>query len=170
MTHIKLISLLREILNEVGDLNNADLYSYKKVSDNKINIIYEFLDSDNHTVTVKFHNLDEYKDELPSALEGSSKYNISYQVEGESIKYKTTSLNVLNGIFKTIKEIITEFIKEYNPDFLFIKGTSDTDLLEPNFTKKDKIYFNIVTQNIGSEYGISIGPILGLTGIQLRKK
>ena len=150
MTNIKLISLLREILNdEVGELNNADLYSYKKISDTTLIVKYEFLDSDNHTVTVKFHNLDEYEQELPSALEGSSKYNISYQVEGESIKYKTTSLNVLNGIFKTIKEIIADFIKEYNPDFLFIKGTSDTDLLEPNFTKKDKVYFNVVTQNIG---------------------
>jgi len=150
VTNIKLISLLREILNdEVGELNNADLYSYKKISDTTLIVKYEFLDSDNHTVTVKFHNLDEYEQELPSALEGSSKYNISYQVEGESIKYKTTSLNVLNGIFKTIKEIIADFIKEYNPDFLFIKGTSDTDLLEPNFTKKDKVYFNVVTQNIG---------------------
>lgn len=173
MADIKLVLLLKEILAEIGDLNNIQPYSYNKLSETDEEIRYKFIDIDDNIATVKFQTFEsiEYSQEsLPSILEDKLSYNVSFDIEDELLQYKKINLDKLNRIFKTIHDIILEFLNEYSPDFLFIKGTSDYELFSPEFTQKDKIYYNIIVQNLPSEYGVSIGKILGLNGIQLRKK
>lgn len=173
MANTKLLTLLSEIITEVGDLQNIQSYQWTKKSD----ISYDFdviYGDDTLRGNVMLSKLSDEERSLMKfnpvvqPEKADSIFNIGYTIQGTSSQHIVTNFKVLIRILKTVSDIIEHQIQSFPNSIFTIFEESKTDKVEP--AQKSKLYQAIMTQNMlpgyrGSEVkyfnmkGYSISPI-----------
>jgi hypothetical protein len=147
-----LIPILEQLLvKEIGEANISPL-DWKKISPTK----YKFLIDINNFTEVVTVDFDLIEDEIskqfyfpPKYRNLENVYNIGYIVNRSEIQYVKTDLKTLLLILSTIIDIIKNFIKEINPDGLFIQG-SEKELGSGDISQKSNLYQAYLKKNINS--------------------
>lgn len=76
------------------------------------------------------------------------KYELIYVVEGEELQKTKVEMSVLLRVFATLLKIVKKFIKDYNPDILYISGVDKEDVFIPG--QKNRVFFSYVEKNAES--------------------
>ena len=160
MANIKLMNLLYEALNEIGDLQNITPYEYKKI--NSLNyIFYANINGEKVNVKVWFENIEYaipylkvnsqiYNNNLKKYSQDGI-YNMGFSVNQETSQYGKTSLREYFPILKTISNIAFEFIDNRDPFAITVfgedkKGTGGID------PQKTLLYFKLLSSNLPKKY------------------
>jgi hypothetical protein len=145
---IKLVSLLNEILKEVGDLTNIEPYPY---SNNK------FRTDDDLRVHVDIEILDDYvvndilydNPQLPQNEDVVA--NVSFDINGQQNQYTTTSYKEYIRILKTVTLIVEEWMKN-NPSvniLMFFAANKNAKLhFVSTDPQKTKLYLTIIQKQL----------------------
>ena len=169
-TPLKIVKLLNEVINEIGDLKNVNPYDFDQES--KYN--YVFYTDDNIKVEVDFEILDELSLKFlkfpPAAQTDKADriYNVSYTVGGVSTQYKKTDISYFYKIIKTVSAILLDFLKQNPNSILTIVGEGKKG--EIGDAQKSRYYLQSALQNLpsgyrigevsyGSSKGIYVGPV-----------
>jgi hypothetical protein len=158
MNIIKLTELYKQIINEYGDLQNIEPYSFTKTT-NKYTF---FSDEIEVNVSVEFDNVKSLEVKLDTVSKiyydnmkkDDVSYNVSFEIEGIQSQFTKTNLSVYNRIMKTIVIIIQDFINIKKPYGLWIFGTNKKGLSMSD-AQKNIIYYNISKYYMPSMYRIS---------------
>ena len=159
LTTFQLRRLIREIIQEIGELNNYKAYLINKISPFE----YEFKIDDNNNGAVSFETFihDEQDVKFVQSLNNSGHwaklYNVEYNINGSTdVGTINVTQETYNRILFTVLQIITTFINDNTPDALFIGS----------LTGKIQKHFNaIIAHNIEklegwkftiSKYGIML--------------
>lgn len=169
-TPLKIVKLLNEVINEIGDLKNVNPYDFEQQS--KYN--YVFYTDDNIKVEVNFEVLDELSLKFlkfpPVAQKDKADgvYNVGFDVGGSTTQYKKTDITYFYKIIKTVSVIILDFLKQNPNSILTIVGEGKKG--EIGDTQKSRYYLQSALQNLpsgyrigevgyGSSKGIYVGPV-----------
>lgn len=149
---IRLKSILKEVLNEIGDIQNIKPYPFSKTS----NQLYEFETEDGELVQVSFLI-------APISLIGiedtkeKTFTNIGFTISGSETQLKKSKYSYLIKILKTVVEVIIDYLKINHPKYLFISSTNKTDEKSMIIwdSQKTKLYQAIMIKNINKlpKYG-----------------
>jgi len=82
-------------------------------------------------------------------------YNIGYEVSGTEIQFAKTDLKTLLIILSTVVDIIKDFIKNQQPEGLYIKGT-EKELGSNDISKKRNLYKAFIEKQIKKISGFGI--------------
>lgn len=121
-------NLIEEIiLKEIGD-SSSKSYKFKKIRFDKYEFIASLGENIKEQVIVDFQNLDinsEFKDKLLQNIfiPSNKMFNVGYNIQGNEFQFRKTDIKVLLRIMSTVVNIVIEFIKESNPDLLYVMGT-----------------------------------------------
>jgi hypothetical protein len=173
MANTKLLTLMSEIITEVGDLQNIQPYQWTKKSDTRydFNVIYA---DDTFRGTVMLSKLSDEERSLMKfnpvvqPEKADSIVNMGYTINGTSSQHVVTNFKVLIRILKTVSDIIEHQIQSFPNSIFTIFEESKLDKVEP--AQKSKLYQAIMTQNMLPGYrgstvrylnyqGYSISPI-----------
>lgn len=157
----KLIIILTEVINEIGDLKNLEPYKYKISQDRGS---FNVLKNDKkYPVKVTLSHWDEkFRNmlEFPPAAEASNKpiYALGYDINGDDTQVFSSDIRTLLRILKTVSEIL-EFhiskLKDQNPIFAIFatdkKGAGYED------QQKLNLYRAILSQNIPQGWRMGYG-------------
>jgi hypothetical protein len=168
----KLLTLLRENLLEVGDLDNISSYDkVETISKGK----YQFYSEDGSTVKVHFEKLTPAFAKLiksPPIIDRSSikeYYNLGYSVDNQDTQAKKSTIKELLRIMKTISVIVNEWLEINKNCAILILETSKKDSNKVGFGQKSLLYQAVISKNLPAGYlrreikfaatdGILIGP------------
>jgi hypothetical protein len=159
---VSLLVLLKETLNEIGDLNNIEpfpyiLTSYGGTFDIEIPN-YGVID-----VRVVTEDVSNFKQDFhfPPIInpEGKELINIAYSIDGTDSQFAKTNISLLMRILKTISEMINEILVKYE-DPLFIIMASDKFGGVKSDPQKFKFYKLILRQNMPSGWRIGEGKYI----------
>jgi hypothetical protein len=153
-----LIPILEQILvKEIGEANIPPL-DWKKISPTKYKFLV-YINNLTEVVTVEFEHI---KDEIskqfyfpPKYRNLENIYNVGYLVDRTEIQYAKTDLKTLLQILSTVIDIIKNFLKEINPDGLFIQG-SEKELGSGDTFQKSNLYQAYLKKGIDSTPGYKI--------------
>jgi hypothetical protein len=160
MGNIKLMMLLHETLNEIGDLQNITPYEYKKI--NNLNYIFSAnINGEKTNVKVWFDNIENaipllkvnsqiYNNNLKKYYQDGV-YNMGFSVNKKTSQYDKTNLREYFPILKTISNIAFEFINNRDPFAITVfgedkKGTGGID------PQKTLLYFKLLSSNLPKKY------------------
>jgi hypothetical protein len=159
---VNLISLLTEIINEVGDFSNIEPYEY-----NLTDIGGDFTIENKYkakVVIMEWGDNTEFK--FPPIVENPSSrpiYNIGYEIEGSAEQFLRSNYKILIKILKTVSLIVEEHIKQLdskNPIFtIFSTGKKGVGYEDP---QKMILYKEILSKNLPSDYRIGMGEQISL--------
>lgn len=149
-------------LNEVGDLQNINPYSYKLNS-----MGGEFSFEHNDEVlngSVKIEKIpDDYKPlfKLPptSNIESDNYYNVDYNIEGDDIQFKKTNYSVLVKVMKTVSEIINKTIPKLGEKPILFVMASNTKHSDDDDIRKLKLYTSVIDKNLPSDWVRRVGVV-----------
>jgi len=159
----KLKRIIREIIKEVGDLKNTNSFQFNKENDysynfklsetNVCNVLFEdFIYSEEDITFVK--QLNDFGNWAKLAWEDKEVFNVEYNIDEKTISAIQLNLKEYNQILITVLSIIEDFIKNKNPDLLFIGSLN---------YKKQKHFNAIIAHNIEQlenwDYSISVNGI-----------
>lgn len=149
MITLNLRALLREVLNEVGELEGIESYSFSKTS----NDMYKFKTEQGDKVIVKFalYPLTYIENSLPKDIDPNGTFiNIEFEVEGEDTQFRKSTYNYLIKILKTIFNITLDYLKINHPKYILIVATnkSKQKSSEELDQQKGKLYQAIMLKNI----------------------
>jgi hypothetical protein len=160
--NIKLLQLLAETINEIGDLQNITSYEYRKF--NSLNYVFSAnINGEKVNVKVWFENVDDaipmlkvntqiFKNNLKKyGMDGV--YNMGFSINQETAQYGKTNLREYFPILKTISNIAKEFISNRDPFAITVfgedkKGTGGID------PQKTLLYFKVLNSNLPKGYRI----------------
>lgn len=122
MKNIKILKLLHEMINEVGDLKNIQPFNYNITNDGG-----EFdaiVNNKKLKVEVKFqktpHDVKHLFKFPPSASPDHKEiYNVGFSVEGNDEQFSKENYNILIRILKTVVDIIIKSLSKYPKDSIF---------------------------------------------------
>jgi hypothetical protein len=173
---LKLMELLKEVLNEIGDLANIKPYAYRYHSD-----FFEgsfFTDKD-EMVRMSLDNLSSFRDEfkLPPVFnpEQNQIYQVSYSVEDSQTQYRKASYKELVAIMKTVVEFCKEAFQDVEestggkPIFLIASQSKESQEYAPD-PQKDALYKSIILKNLPSAYRTAEIDINGKPTMIIQKK
>jgi hypothetical protein len=179
---LSLISLISEMINEVGDLKNIEPYKYT-ISKWKYGFIGKFkaiLSSNDETpVEVYLTEIDKRNKldiELPSVFEVEDQrvigFAIAYTIEGIDAQYEKSDLKTYTKIMATVISILKEVITKneaiyYKPLYLF-SSTSKEGVMGSVDTKL-KYYQAILNYNLPPGYRMGKGKFAGMDMIAIQK-
>lgn len=152
-----LTNLLREaideyVLREIGD-GSSEPYDYYKINqfqykfsidldDKKIMVDVDFEDFDNFPSSYKHSK-------LPKRFHFADKtFNVAYKVGDSEYQFEKSTPKILLRILSTVTKIIKEFIKDNNPNILFIIATGRTSTSDNK--QKHVIYDSFLWKQISS--------------------
>lgn len=151
MADSKLISILTEIITEVGDLQNIQPYEWSKISNNRYDFQVEFNEdtlrgsvifnrlSQNDISLIKFNPV--IQPENADAIQ-----NVTYSIEGEGSQYLKSDFKLLIRVLKTVSDIVEYHIQSTsNTIFVIFEETKSERI---GSAQKSKIYQAIMTQNM----------------------
>jgi hypothetical protein len=160
---IKLLKLLAEVINEIGDLSNIESYNYN-ITDKGGNFKTEDEYEVNVDITAWPPSL--YKQfKFPPVVELNNNpiYNIGYSIEGQGSQFMKSNYKILIKILKTVSLIVEHHINKLdsqNPIFTLFaedkKGKGHDD------TQKTLIYKEILSKNLPPNYRIGFGDYIPL--------
>ena len=152
--NLKLIKLVKEVINEVGDLKNMPPYTYK--INNETGIFYI---DDDVEIKVQFQLLslkDKYDFDISPVFDvfKNKLYNIVFYANEKSDQYMKSDLKTLIKILKTTLDIILEIIPSYPKNTIFlISGEHKKGRLELDKQKMD-LYKSIIKYNLPQGFRI----------------
>jgi hypothetical protein len=158
-TKIKLVKLLNEILNEIGDLQNIKPYEDLEYSSPRS--AYFYTDS-RDLVDIEIENNISYEDLQVSLIEmpkiftqtynktkGSKDIiNINFMVNYDDKKGAISNIKEYYRILKTVLLFSNEYIKKTQPFAVIILASE----VESSKNIKGQLYLNIIKNNIDSNY------------------
>jgi len=151
--NISLLVLLQEVINEIGDLNNIKGFNYVLTKDGGRFSIQ--IDEKPVRVNVKIKETDVPNDtfNLPPIIKPESKtiYNLGFDIEGNDQQFQKTNLSLLIRVMKTVVDITTNLIKNYNNSIFVILATSKTGK-GFNDPQKIKLYKLLLQNHLPSGY------------------
>lgn len=174
--HLKLMELLKEVLNEIGDLTNIKSYTYRYHSD-----FFEgsfFTDKDER-VNMGIENLSSFRDEfkLPPVFnpEENEIYQVAYYVEESQTQYRKASYKELAAIMKTVVEFCKEAFQDVKESVggrpIFLIGSQSKYTADyKSDPQKDALYKSIILKNLPSTYRTGEIGINGKPVIIIQKK
>jgi len=162
MGNIKLMMLLHETINEIGDLQNIEPYKTIKPSSHSYHFSAK-INNKNENVTADFENVSEhvslfkvnsqiYKDSLAKTdLEKNGLYNLGFNIRGVSSQFDKTNLSDYFRIMKTVLVSSYDFLEKKQPfGIMFFgadkKGGAGID------RQKTLLYFKIAAKNLPKGY------------------
>lgn len=169
-----LSSLIKEIINEVGDLGNIEPYPFSTMSDTYAN----FKTDDSEKVSVYFEDITDIMDKssIPKVFDPKNNLIIQfvYDVQGSTSQYKKTSFGELIKILKTVlvffKEKIPYIFSKYGKNVIIVISSQSrySDTFNPNDPQKDALYQEVVIKNLPSGFRNQIVDISSLDGVSKR--
>jgi hypothetical protein len=156
---IKLLNLLNEILNEIGDLQNIESYEFDYNPWES-----SFYTEDGDLVIMRVENDTEIlRNDLEASKifekEKNEIYNISFEVNGTITQAKKTSLKELIKILKTVSIFAAEEIKRIDSNLpkdekpIFVVGAqSKSEIIAMNDPQKFMLYTKIISNLLPSNY------------------
>jgi hypothetical protein len=162
MGNIKLMMLLHETLNEIGDLQNIEPYktikpnphSYyfsAKINDEKENVKVEFDNVSKHVSLFKV-NSQIYKNSLAKTdLEKNGLYNLGFSIGGVSSQFDKTNLSDYFRIMKTVLVSSYDFLEKKQPFGIMFFGADKKGGMGID-RQKTLLYFKIAAKNLPKGY------------------
>ena len=150
-----LVPILEQILvKEIGEANIPPL-AWKKISPTKYRFLIDLKDS-TEVVTVDFDRIeDEGVKQFyfpPKYRNLENVYNVGYLVGRTESQFIKTDLKTLLLILSTVIDIIKNFLKEVNPDGLYIQG-SEKEFGSGDTSQKSNLYQAFLKKGIDSTPG-----------------
>lgn len=173
---LKIMELLKEVLNEIGDLANIKPYPWRYDS-----AFFEgsFFTEKDEMVRMGVENLSFFKDELklPPVFnpEKNEIYQVSYSVEGNESQYRKASYKELAAILKTVMEFCKEVFQDVErsvggkPIFMIASQSKYTQDYAPD-PQKDALYKSIILKNLPTTHRSSEIDVKGKPVIIIQKK
>lgn len=182
----KLVKLIEEILQEVGDLRNVKPYPFTH------NLHYytgSFITENGDLVSMSVQDISNQLDRKlipPSFIkkvlglvrtnifEGSI-FQIAYEVEGSSTQYRKVEYGELVRILKTLVDflniVLDQVIKDHGRDTIFVIGSQakDTADYKPD-PQKDALYRSILLKNLPKDFRSAEINVEGKPGLIFQKK
>lgn len=147
---------LMRIINELGDLENIEVYPNKKITKN----FTEFTTESGLECVVNISEIDttsyEYGLLKVDKLNLQNVKNVGYNVNGNQSQYKKSNFKELIKILKTVSNIVINNIKNDTSidGLVFIAANKDEkQILTKTDPQKDKLYKTIVVKSIGNLQG-----------------
>lgn len=145
------------MLQEVGDLENIESYSYENNS---------FTTDENWKVKVDFDVVPFAEfEQLNLPTKRRNTYNVSYDVNGDQSQYEKTTYRQLIRILKTVSDIVKDFIKANTEveALTFLAANKDPQkLLTHTDPQKSAIYKTIIVKAISK-----LGPSWKLREVEI---
>ena len=168
MGDIRLLSLLNEVLNEVGDLRHVESSPFEKITDS-LYVFWANINGEEINAEVRFQPLSKHitADELEvtsrifkNNFNGdlSTIFNVGYKIGGKTSQYQRSNIKDFYVTMKTVVEIIKDFIKTNQPfGIVFF----EEDKLGGIVIDKQKRIFNhaISSNNLPPNYRMEEGKI-----------
>jgi hypothetical protein len=116
-----------QLLKEIGE-GNAKPYPFKRRSEFNYTFMAKLGQNSKEEVKVDFEDLNNepsFKDKLLQNLFSKVEtiFNIGYKVNDDEFQFKKIEMGLFLRIMSTVSLIIQDFIKENNPDLLYITGS-----------------------------------------------
>jgi hypothetical protein len=163
MKDIKLLKLLHEMINEVGDLQNIQPFDYT-ITDNG-GEFDAFLNNEKVKVETTFTESPSNINHMfsfPPVISPNHKkiYNIGFSIRNNDEQFSKENYHILIRILKTVVNIITDSLSKYPKDSIFVffatskigKGFEDP--------QKMKLYKLIMQNNLPSGYRMGTAKFL----------
>lgn len=176
-TQIELTKILKEIINEVGDLENIIPYKFQMDSEG----LAYFRDEDGDVVVMFVEELgQDQKAELSKVpkvfeVENNPAIDVGYKISGVLSQYKKSTYSKLMRILKTfsiyLKEEIGRVEKKYpnlKPLILIAAQSKNREEFADD-AQKFNLYRQLVMKNIPKNYRISQAEVLGKKVIVAQK-
>lgn len=170
------MELLKEVLNEVGDLANIKPYPYRYDS---FLLSGEFLTDKKEEVTMNLDDLSVFRDKLkiPPVFnpEENDIFQVRYEVERTETQHRKASYGELAAILKTVMEFCKQAFKDAEastqgkPIFLIASQSKESEGYAPD-PQKDALYRSIVLKNLPSGYRTGTTNVNGKPVIIIQKK
>ena len=151
---VTLISLLSEIVSEVGDLERIKSFKWTKEDE----FTYTFQLEENVGGRVKFSDIKNFvvagSFDLPETVDFDKIEHyagVGYEIMGVESQYKKSDYATLIKVLKTVSEIVGNFLKAH-PETLLAVFESDKDTGEISYKQKSLLYKNIISKNLPSKY------------------
>lgn len=170
------MELLKEVLNEVGDLANIKPFPYRYHSD-----FFEgsFSTEKDEMVRMGLENISFFKDEftVPPVFnpEENEIYQVVYSVEDSETQYRKASYKELAAILKTVMEFCKEAFEDAEestggkPIFLIASQSKHSSDYAPD-PQKDALYKSIILKNLPTSYRSAEIVVKGKSVIIIQKK
>lgn len=158
---LTLSKLLKEIINEVGDLKNIKLFPYN-LEKGTFTVLYK---EERYKGKVTFTFLNEKGlsiFELPPVVDLTkikTGYNVGYSIEGVSSQYIKGDIRLLLTILKTVSIIVAEFIEKH-PDSLYLFFGENKTGVGMDDPQKLALYQQILGNNLPQNFRIGKTSIL----------
>jgi hypothetical protein len=172
----RIMNLIEELINEVGDLTNIKPFDFKFRGDDG----YFYIDE--KTEVVMFYN--QLSNENKSNLNNYNKileidknpiFDIGFSVNGEITQAVKGDLKLLNKILKTVLiyakhviDIIEDNYKEYKPIFLIGSQAKNTKIFKDD-EQKMEYYTYIILNNLPDTYRKYTGKYKNKTVLMIQK-
>lgn len=172
------MSLINEIINEVGDLKNITSYpytTYKRGMD-YIGRFKAEINGVNQDLTVSIElSSSSFKDNLilpPVFEKDGDLYNISFDVSGVVAQFAKTNLPLYLKILKTVTEITSDIIDKTDVDpsnNIYILGSVSKEGISGKNDAKLKYYRAILNSNLPAGYRMAEGKFYSFNILALQK-
>jgi hypothetical protein len=154
----RVLKVLKEAINEAGDLGNIPGFKYHALGN-----IYLFIPSDSEdmdedglSVKVEFEvgeydNEDVAKLNLPSNITKDDIANVSYKVNGFDTQATKSNYKTLIRIIKTVSDITIDWLnrnKNIQALTIFAANKNAAKYISAEDPQKDKLYQAIIIKNI----------------------
>lgn len=175
--NISLITLLKEVINEVGDLENIHPYDYNLNNDGgEFDIIL-------HDIKTKVKvNITKSPDKLkpefnfPPIISSNDKevYNVGFTVGNEDTQYSKEDYSILVKTIKTVVEIVKNSLNKYPKNIIFVFFAASKIGKGHQDPQKLKFYKIILQQNLPNGWRIGTSEFIGnefifITPIKINK-
>jgi hypothetical protein len=172
---LKVIKLLSEIINEVGDLKNITPFPFTLLNDTaKFNFEFQgetFKGAVNLTL---WRGKEKEWLKFPPIVNDSNRsiYGIGYSIEGDDTQVFKGDTKILLQIIKTVSEVVSKFLErleDKNPIFIFFATSKKGEGYED--PQKLNLYRVVLSQNLppGWRLGYGTFPPLNVKFIYIAK-
>jgi hypothetical protein len=158
---IKLLELLTDVIQEVGDLKNVQPFEFTLTNrGGKFNIDHQ---DKTFRVNVSLSLWgDEYRKwlDFPPIIDTTNKpiYSVGYDIEGDDTQTFKGDVKTLIRIIKTVSEIVKDFINKkqsHNPIFVMFATGKRGESYEDQ--QKLNLYRAVLTQNLPQGWRMGYG-------------
>jgi hypothetical protein len=145
-----LVPIINEILvKEIGEANIQPL-KWTRVSPVKYKFLIDINDF-TEVATVYFDQIEgdiEKQFYFPPKYRNLTRiYNAGYNISGDEVQYAKTDLKTLLTILSTVVDIIKDFIKNQQPEGLYVRGSSK-EIDGSDISQKSNLYKAFVMKQI----------------------
>lgn len=175
---LQLMSIISEMINEVGDLKNIISYPYTtyKRGGDYVGRFKAEVNGEEQDITVLIERSSpSFKDNLtlpPVFEKNGDLYNISFDVSGNDAQFAKTNLSLYLKILKTVTEIVNDVISETDvnpPNNTYMIGSVSKEGITGKNDTKLRYYKAILNSNLPAGYRMAEGKFYSFNILALQK-